>query len=38
MKLTGPGGGITGANVAFMDTAGSVFSTPRQFGPTSRMS
>ena len=37
MNATGPGGGITGAKLAFMDTAGSVLITPRQLGPTMRM-
>jgi hypothetical protein len=31
-----PGAGRTGANVAASRTLGSVFSIPRQFGPTSR--
>ncbi len=34
---TPPAGGQLGAKVAFSDTAGSVFRTPMQFGPTSRM-
>ena len=32
-----PAGGQVGAKVAFSDMAGSVLSTPRQFGPTMRM-
>ena len=32
-----PAGGQCGAKVALSDTAGSVFRTPRQFGPTMRM-
>jgi hypothetical protein len=32
-----PGVGQWGANVAFSYTAGSVLSTPIQFGPTMRM-
>jgi len=37
MKATGPGGGMVGAKVAFIDTAGAVFSTPMQLGPTMRI-
>jgi hypothetical protein len=37
MKLTGPGGGMMGANVAFIRMPSSVFTTPRQFGPIMRM-
>ena len=36
-KLIGPGGGMEGAKVAFMDVSGSVLSSPMQLGPTSRM-
>lgn len=32
-----PRGGVNGANVAFIDTSGLVFTTPMQLGPTSRM-
>src|SRR4029453_13767158 len=32
-----PAGGQVGAKVAFSETAGSVLSTPRQFGPTMRI-
>src|SRR5579875_1274083 len=32
-----PGTGAVGAKVAFMDTPGSVLTTPKQFGPTTRM-
>ena len=32
-----PGGGTTGAKVAFIRTAGSVFTRPRQFGPSTRI-
>ncbi len=37
MKATLPGIGSTGANVAFIRIAGSVFANPMQFGPTMRM-
>ena len=36
-KAAGPNGGIVVANVAFIATAGSVFTTPMQFGPIMRM-
>jgi len=36
-NATRAGGGETGAKVAFMETPASVFTTPRQLGPTSRM-
>ena len=32
-----PGGGTTGARVAFIRTAGSVLTRPRQFGPSTRI-
>ena len=32
-----PGGGTTGARVAFIRTSGSVFTMPRQFGPSNRI-
>ncbi len=32
-----PGGGAVGAKVAFIETAGSVLSTPMQLGPTMRI-
>ncbi len=32
-----PGGGTTGARVAFILTSGSVFTRPRQFGPSTRI-
>ena len=34
---TFPAGGQVGAKVAFSETAGSVLSTPMQFGPTMRI-
>ncbi len=34
---TRPGGGTTGASVAFIRTAGSVLARPRQFGPSTRI-
>jgi hypothetical protein len=37
MKLTGPAGGMIGANVAFIRMSAAVFTTPRQLGPTIRM-
>ncbi len=36
-KATPPAGGATGAKVALSATSPAVLSTPRQFGPTSRM-
>ncbi len=36
-NATLPRGGATGAKVAFRETVGSVFTIPRQFGPTIRM-
>jgi hypothetical protein len=36
-KAACPNGGIEGANVAFIEQAGSAFNTPMQFGPTIRM-
>jgi hypothetical protein len=36
-KPTRPAGGAPGENVASRATAGSVLTTPRQFGPTMRM-
>ena len=37
MSAAGPNGGITGANVALSENAGSALMTPRQLGPTMRM-
>ncbi len=36
-KPTRPAIGTSAANVAFIDTAGAVFKTPKQLGPTMRM-
>jgi hypothetical protein len=36
-NATRPRVGANGANVAFMQIAGSVFTTPMQFGPTMRI-
>ena len=36
-NATLPATGCAGANVAFIRTAGAVFTTPRQFGPMTRM-
>ena len=37
MRPSGPSSPGSAANVALSRTAGSVFCTPRQFGPTNRM-
>ena len=37
MRARRPGSGSSEANVAFIRISGSVFTTPRQFGPTIRM-
>ena len=36
-KPRAPAVGVSLAKVAFMETAGSVLSTPKQFGPTTRI-